>query len=95
MRSERILQKIDLFLFARIPVGAQRANLGTDKSRNRSIIIGETGSRDNGRLMRRSECFFSPVVGSVAAQKPVETTDGHRKPVLHVHKIRVASGNKR
>jgi len=94
MRSGRILQKIDRFLSARIPVGAQRANLGTDKSRNRSIIIGETGSRDNGRLMRRSECF-SPVVGSVAAQKPVETTDGHRKPVLHVHKIRVASGNKR
>ena len=38
---------------------------------------------------------FSPVVGSVAAQKPVETTDGHRKPVPPVHKIRVASGNKR
>jgi hypothetical protein len=30
--------------------------------------------------MRRSECFFA-CSRSVAAQKPVETTGGHRKPV--------------
>ena len=53
--------------------------MGTDKSRNRSIIIGETGSRDKRSFDETS--VVSPVVGSVAAQKPVETTDGHRKPV--------------
>ena len=38
---------------------------------------------------------FSPVVGSVAAQKPVETTDVTESLFVHVHKIRVASDNKR
>ena len=36
--------------------------------------ISESGAADEASVV-------SPVVGSVAAQKPVETTDGHRKPV--------------
>jgi len=58
MRSGRILQKIDRFLPRESQSREQRANLGTDKSRNRSIIIGETGGRDNGPFDETRRVLF-------------------------------------
>ena len=44
MRSGRILHKIDRFLPRESQSRGAAGEFGTDKSRNRSIIIGETGS---------------------------------------------------